>query len=124
LGFFRSHFGSLAVNLATIGLIFFVARELFDSMTRAAAAVSLSILSAGSSVLGMAAHATHFVALIVSCCEEIMSCCVVARGGDLHSTRRLRSSNGRANSGQVNEHGVDRNSGYCTLNAVDLTDNK
>jgi hypothetical protein len=57
------HLGLLTVNLVAIGLIFFFARELFDSMTGAVAAASFSVLSASYSVLGFAAHATHFVAL-------------------------------------------------------------
>jgi hypothetical protein len=56
------HFGLLAVNLLTITLIFFFARNLFDPMTAAVAAAAYAVLSCSPSVLGMAAHATHFVA--------------------------------------------------------------
>ncbi len=55
------HLGLLAVNLATIGLIFFFARDLFDTLTGAAAAACFAVLSSSPSVMGTAAHATHFV---------------------------------------------------------------
>ena len=55
------HLGLLAVNLATIILIFLLARDLFDCLTGGIAAASYSLLAASSTVLGLAAHATHFV---------------------------------------------------------------
>jgi len=57
------HLGLLAVNIATIFLVFFLTRELFDSMAGAMAAAAYAVLSTSSTVLGQAAHATHFVAL-------------------------------------------------------------
>jgi hypothetical protein len=57
------HLGLLAVNLATIVLVFLVARDLFDSLTGGIAAAAYSLLALSPSVLGMAAHATHFVNL-------------------------------------------------------------
>jgi hypothetical protein len=57
------HLGLLAVTLATIVLLFFLTRDLFDSLTGAVAAAVFAVLSTSFGVLGMAAHATHFVAL-------------------------------------------------------------
>ncbi len=55
------HLGLLAVNLATIVLLFLLVRDLFDPLAGGIAAASYSLLSLSPSVLGMAAHATHFV---------------------------------------------------------------
>ena len=59
------HLGLLLVNLATITLIFFLGRRLFDSATGLIAAVTYAILSVNPSVLGLAAHVEHFVMLPV-----------------------------------------------------------
>ena len=59
------HLGLLVVNIATITLIFSLGRRLIDSTAGIAAAASYAILSASPSVLGLAAHATHFVMLAV-----------------------------------------------------------
>ena len=56
------HLGLLAVNLATIVLLYCFVRELFDRFSAGAAALAYSILSVSPAMLGMAAHATHFVA--------------------------------------------------------------
>ena len=56
------HLGLLAVNMATIVLLYRFVRELFDPFAAGMAAVAYSILSVSPTVLGMAAHATHFVA--------------------------------------------------------------
>ena len=56
------HLGLLAVNLATIVLLYRFVRELFDPFSAGMAAVAYSILSVSPAMLGMAAHATHFVA--------------------------------------------------------------
>jgi len=56
------HLGLLVVNVATIVLIFFFARDLFDSLAGGIAAAAYSLLAVSPSVLGMTAHATHFVA--------------------------------------------------------------
>ncbi len=57
------HLGLLAVNLATIVLIFFLVKDLFDVFGGGIAAASYALLSLSPSMLGTAAHATHFVAL-------------------------------------------------------------
>jgi hypothetical protein len=56
------HLGLLAVNIATIVLLFFFVREIFGAFSAGIAALAFSILSVSQSFLGMAAHATHFVA--------------------------------------------------------------
>jgi hypothetical protein len=56
------HLGLLAVNVATILLLYRLARELFDPISAGLAAIFYAILSISPGVLGMAAHATHFVA--------------------------------------------------------------
>jgi len=57
------HLGLLIVNIASIVIVFFIARRLISSTAGIAAAASYAILSVSSSVLGLAAHATHFVML-------------------------------------------------------------
>src|SRR5271157_4207389 len=52
------HLGLLAVNLATVVLLFCFVRGLFDPFSAGMAAVAYAILSASPTVLGMAAHAT------------------------------------------------------------------
>src|SRR5262245_6478001 len=57
------HLGLLIVNIASIVIVFLIARRLTDLIAGIAAAASYTILSASPSVLGLAAHATHFVML-------------------------------------------------------------
>jgi len=57
------HLGLWATNAATMLLIFLLAKDLFDSLAGGIAAAAYSLLAVSSSVLGTAAHATHFVTL-------------------------------------------------------------
>ena len=57
------HLGLLVVNILNAGMLFFIARRLFDPVTGTAAAASYALLSLGQGVLGVFAHATHFVVL-------------------------------------------------------------
>jgi len=57
--------GLLIVNVATIVLVFLLARRLMEPLPAVAAAASFAFLSLGMSVLGSYAHATHFVILFV-----------------------------------------------------------
>jgi hypothetical protein len=59
------HIGLLLVNAATVTLIFFLGKRLMDWIGGIAAAMSYAVLSLSASVLGFAAHATHFVMLPV-----------------------------------------------------------
>ena len=61
------HLGLLLVNAATVVLIFFLGRQLINSRSGLAAAMSYAVLSVSPSVLGFAGHATHFVLLPVLC---------------------------------------------------------
>jgi hypothetical protein len=57
------HLGLLIVNIATTLVIFWIARRLTSSIAGIAAAASYAVLSVSSAVLGLAAHASHFVML-------------------------------------------------------------
>ena len=57
------HFGLIAVNLITVGLVCVVGRSLLGEIPGIAAASAYSVLSLMPHVLGTAAHATHFVVL-------------------------------------------------------------
>ena len=59
------HLGLLLVNAATIALVFLLGRRLINTMAGITAAASYAVLSVSPSVLGFAAHATHFVMLPV-----------------------------------------------------------
>ena len=59
------HLGFLIVNLAAIALIFLIGQELLSETAGLAAASAYAVLSLSPSVLGLAAHATHFVMLPV-----------------------------------------------------------
>jgi hypothetical protein len=58
--------GLLAVNLATVGLIFLLGRRLVDEATGALAAGVFALASISVGVMGFAAHATHFVVLFAA----------------------------------------------------------
>jgi 4-amino-4-deoxy-L-arabinose transferase-like glycosyltransferase len=57
------HLGLLALNSATIVLIFLFANRLFSGLTGTVAGATYTLLSTHQSTLGFAAHATHFVAI-------------------------------------------------------------
>lgn len=59
------HLGLLLINLACIGLVFALARRLFDDATGAIAAAAFAALSLSHSVLGYAAKGEHFVVLFM-----------------------------------------------------------
>src|SRR2546427_3204953 len=59
------HLGLLAVNLATVVLLYLLAHRLFDERTGATAAACYALLSLSQGVFGVFAHATHFVVLPV-----------------------------------------------------------
>ncbi|PYL29889.1 MAG: hypothetical protein DMF39_06415 [Verrucomicrobia bacterium] len=59
------HLGLLLINAATILLIFLLGRRLINAMAGIAAAMAYTVLSVSPSVLGLAAHASHFVMLPV-----------------------------------------------------------
>ena len=55
------HLGLLCANAAAIVLVYLLARRLFGTFGAIASAASYAVLSTSESVLGFAAHATHFV---------------------------------------------------------------
>lgn len=57
------HIGLLVINAATVFLLFFLAKRLFDPLTAVAAAAAFAILSIGQQVLGFSANREHFVIL-------------------------------------------------------------
>lgn len=57
------HFGFMIVNCITILLVFFLAKKYVSKNAALAAAAAYALLSLSPSVLGFAAHATHFVLL-------------------------------------------------------------
>jgi 4-amino-4-deoxy-L-arabinose transferase-like glycosyltransferase len=59
------HLGLLLVNAATVALVFFLARRLINETAGLVAAATYALLSISPTVLGFAAHATHFVMLPV-----------------------------------------------------------
>jgi len=56
------HVGLLVVNGLTTVMVFFLARRLYGDLAAATAAASFALLSTSEGVLGLAGHATHFVA--------------------------------------------------------------
>jgi 4-amino-4-deoxy-L-arabinose transferase-like glycosyltransferase len=57
------HLGLLIVNIATILLVALIGRRLFGTTGALCAGAAYAVLSSSPSVLGFAAHATHFVVL-------------------------------------------------------------
>jgi hypothetical protein len=57
------HVGFMVVNCVTILLVFLLAKKLMSGPAALAASGTYAVLSLSSSVLGFAAHATHFVVL-------------------------------------------------------------
>ncbi|MDD5168707.1 MAG: glycosyltransferase family 39 protein, partial [Syntrophales bacterium] len=57
------HTGLLFVTFCTGGLVYLLARRLYDSLTGVVACATYCILALSLAVFGLAAHATHFVML-------------------------------------------------------------
>jgi hypothetical protein len=57
------HLGFLLVNLATLALLFLIARRLLDAAQAAIACVCYALFSLSPGVLGLQGHATHLVVL-------------------------------------------------------------
>lgn len=57
------HLGLLLVNCLSIILLFLITKKLLNSRTALIAALSFALLSVSPTVLGFAAHATHFIIL-------------------------------------------------------------
>ena len=61
------HLGLLMLNAATILLVYFLGRRLFDNTVGLFAAASFALLSVSPATLGSAAHANHFVIFFALC---------------------------------------------------------
>ena len=59
------HIGLLLINFAAVVFMFLIGKELFGTNCGIASAAAYAVLSVSPSVLGFAAHATHFVVLPV-----------------------------------------------------------
>jgi hypothetical protein len=57
------HLGLLAVHLATLAVLFCVARKFLDLCGAAVATAAYALMTLSAAYLGLAAHATHFVLL-------------------------------------------------------------
>ena len=57
------HLGLLILNISSLVVIFLIVSRLISSTAGIAAAASYAVLSVSSAVMGLAAHATHFVML-------------------------------------------------------------
>lgn len=57
------HLGFVVVNLANVALVLFIARKLFGWNAGLGAAASYALLAINPAMLGLSAHATHFVIL-------------------------------------------------------------
>ena len=90
------HLGLALVNVASIIMVFQVGRKLLGEASGVAAAVVFALLSLSPSVLGLAAHATHFVVL-------------AALGGTLVLLRACRDEGRRKNA-----EGRSQNSGVSS----------
>lgn len=55
------HIGLMLMNAATTVMMFVLVKRLFGQLARVAAAASYALLSTGAAILGLQAHATHFV---------------------------------------------------------------
>ncbi len=64
------HIGLLLMNAATAVLVFAIARKLFGLFTAAFAGISYAVSSANPALLGLSAHATHFV--VFAACSGIL----------------------------------------------------
>jgi hypothetical protein len=93
------HAGLLVVNIATILVVFLLARKLFDPVAGVAAAACYGLMSASPSVLGLAAHANHFVVffavlgawLLLCACEFVRKTRIEDSGWRIEGGRRRAS---------------------------------
>ena len=60
------HIGLIFVNAATTLLLFFICMRVFGGLAGLVAGASYALLSTSASVIGFAAHATHFVVLFAT----------------------------------------------------------
>jgi hypothetical protein len=68
------HLGLLVLNMATVALIFFLGRRLFDEVAGIAAGATYAILSVSPTVLGSAAHARSRIENAAISCRNRVRC--------------------------------------------------
>jgi hypothetical protein len=78
------HLGFLVVNLANVALVLFLGRKLFGWNAGLGAAASYALLSINPAMLGLSAHATHFVIL-----PALAATLLLLRFANSHSARHL-----------------------------------
>ena len=81
------HLGLILINLLTAGLIFFLGRELLGELGGIGAASAYCVLSLMPNVLGLAAHATHFVVMF-----SVAGAFLLLRALDRRSNRLIAAS--------------------------------
>ncbi len=89
------HLGLALVNVASIVMMFLLGRKLLGDAAGVASAVAFALLSLSPSVLGLAAHATHFVVLfaLAGTAGPLAKCGTrSAECGNASRTRSLRLS--------------------------------
>src|ERR1035438_7051648 len=85
------HLGLAVVNVASIFLMFLLGRRLLGEAAGVSAAVAFALLSLSPSVMGLAAHATHFVVLAALGGTLLL---LRACGGEVQSPRSKVQSQG------------------------------
>src|SRR5262249_61562409 len=73
------HAGLIVVNSGSIFLLFLIVRRLFDPLAAVIAGASFGVFTIRPLVLGLAAHATHFVTLFARLATRVL---LVGRGYD------------------------------------------
>jgi hypothetical protein len=81
------HVGLLLLNLATIVVLFLLGKQLIGTVCGIATAAAYGVLSVSPSVLGFAAHATHFVVLPV-----VIGACLLLRPLDRQGAKTAFAS--------------------------------
>ena len=81
------HLGLILINLLTAGLILFLGRELFGELGGIGVASAYCVLSLMPNVLGLAAHATHFVVMF-----SVAGAFLLLRALDRRSNRLIAAS--------------------------------
>jgi hypothetical protein len=90
------HFGLLLLTTATALMLLWLGRKILDELAGVVAASSYALLAAGTSMLGLSGHATHFCAFFATAGLCLMwrtrqkeSYCMLAAGGALLGTAVL-----------------------------------
>jgi len=77
------HLGFMILNCATVLLIFYLCRKIMNDFAAIIASAAYAVLSLSSSVLGFAAHATHFV--VLPALGGVLAMLLALRNNKLHT---------------------------------------